>query len=366
MHFICVKENLEKALILAERFTGKNVTLPILSNVLFEAEKNSIIITATNLEYGIQVSIPGKVDKEGKISLPAKIISQLVQSIKEEKLDFEEKQGNVFIKTLGRNIRMNGMNANDFPLLPKIKKNFSFSTEGPLLKSSLEKTMPAVSPSEFKPELSGILFKISGSKLHLVATDTFRLAEIKLDLVQKPDGHPLSFILPFRTAQELARVIGEVGEDIWISVGEGQALIEIGRAKIVTRLVDGTFPEYSAIIPKNFETTVYLEREGLLEAIRSSALFASRLQDVVFRLRKKNLEIYTINPEVGEYRTEITAVSSGKECEVSFNYRYLLDGLGALEDKEIFMGLNGSNLPTVLQNKSDSSFIYVVMPIRTS
>lgn len=366
MKFSCIKENFERALILAERFTGKNITLPILGNVLLETYHNSLFVTATNLEYGIQISVPGKVSREGRISLPAKVISPLIQSIKEEKIDIEENQGNVFIKTASRDIRINGMSADDFPLLPKIKKTASFSAEGAWLKNALEKTLPAVSPSEFKPELSGIFFKTSGSKLHLAATDTFRLAEIKIDLAQKPEGTAPSFILPYRVSQELARVSGEMNEEVIISLGDNQALIETGRAKLVTRLVDGTFPEYSAIIPKNFETNAYLDREEFLGAVRSATIFASKLQDVVLHFKKNLLEVSSANPEVGEYKTKIPAVSGGKELEISFNYRYLLDGLNALEDKECFMGLSGSSTPSLLQNKSDGSFLYVVMPIRTS
>ena len=367
MKFSCVKENLERALFLAERFTGKNVTLPILGNVLLEAEGAELFITATNLEYGIRVSVPGNGSRGGRASVPAKILSSLLQSLREEKLELEEKQGNVTLKTDSRDIKINGMNPDDFPLLPKIKKTASFSVENSALKHAVEKVIPAVSPSEFKPELAGVFFKISGAVLHCAATDTFRLAEKKVELERKIEGGTVSFILPYRVSQELVRVSDEVDEEeVKISLGENQILFEMGRAKIVSRLIEGAFPEYSGIIPKNYEGTAYINRADFTSAVRGSTVFASKLQDVTLMVGKNKAEIVASNPEVGEYKTELAAAFNGKETKISFNHRYLLDGLNALEDEEIFVGLNGTNAPALLQNKSDGSFIYVVMPIRTS
>lgn len=364
MKFSCVKENLERALLLAERFTGKNVTLPILGNVLLEAEKAELYITATNLEYGIRISVPGN-GNVGRASVPAKILSSLLQSVREEKLELEEKQGNIILKTDSRDIKIKGMNPDDFPLLPKIKKTASFFIENQILKYAIEKVLPAVSLSEFKPELAGVFFKISNTTLYCAATDTFRLAEKKIELERKAEDGTASFILPYKVSQELARLSDEVNDEVKISFGENQILFETERIKIISRLIEGTFPEYSGIIPKNYEGTVYANRVDLTSAVRGSTLFVSKLQDVTLAVGKNKLEIIASNPEVGEYKTELTAAFSGKESKVSFNYRYLLDGLSALEDEEVFIGLNGSNAPALFRNKSDGSFIYVVMPIRT-
>lgn len=364
MKFLCLKDNLEKALSLAERFTGKNVTLPILGNVLLEAEENVLYITATNLEYAIRIKVPGKITRSGKVSVSAKIINSLVQSTRAEKIDLEEKQGNLFIKTDTRDVRINGVPADDFPLLPKIKKTAGFSLENFFLTDGLTKVLPAVSLSEFKPELNGVLFKTSGKFLHLAATDTFRLAEKVLELTEKSEDGGVIFILPQRIAQELARLPAK--DEIRVSLGDNQALFETENIKIISRLIEGNFPEYSGIIPQNFEITCFLNKNELIEAIRASSIFVSKLQEVKINLSGQALEITSSNPEVGEYKNKLGVQASGKGVNLSFNFRYLLDGLNSLDGEEIFLGLNSENAPTLVRNKEDGSFKYVLMPIRVS
>lgn len=365
MKFSCLKEHFEELLIIAERFTGKNMSLPVLGSVLLETNDNSLLISATNLEYGMQGIVQGRVLSKGRVSIPAKIISSLIQSIRDEKIDIEEKQGNIFIKTASRDIRINGTAAEDFPILPKIKKTVSFSVRGGELRQSLESVLPASSTSEFKPELAGVFFKVAGRSLHMVATDTFRLARKIIGLEGNVEGASVSFILPYRLAQELTRVFGEDEETI-MSLGENQIVFETKRLKIISRLVEGVFPEYTNIIPKDFETTSHISRQEFTDAIRTSGLFSSKLQDVGLRFHGQKLDVTSQNTEVGEYKTSLDVATSGKDVAMNFNNRYLLDGLSALGDEECFFGLNESSRPSLVRDKSDESFIYVVMPIRVT
>ena len=367
MRFTCVRDNLARALLTAERFTGKNISMPVLGNILLEAGNSFLSIQATNLEYGISIQVPGKGVREGKVSVPAKIISSLIQSVKDGKVDLEGKQGGLFIKTENREVRINGTDPDEFPLLPRIKKTASLMVEGALLKRGLESVLPAVAPSEFKPELGGVFFKTSGKTLYLVATDTFRLAQKIIGLAQKSEGEDMAFIVPFRLGQEVSRVIGEEGdEEIKLTIGENQLLIESGHLKIVSRLIEGVFPEYSRIIPKNFETTAFLPRSALIDALRAASICASKLQEVSLEFRGKTLEITSQNPDIGEYKTSLESQTVGREKDISFNYRYLLDGLLALDEEEVFAGLNSWEVPALLRNKTEESLIYIVMPIRLS
>lgn len=364
MKFSCVKEYLEKAVAIAERFTGKNITLPILANLLLETEGNNLVVTATNLEYAVQIIVPGKTGRPGKVSVPAKILNSLIQTIREEKVDFEEKQGNLFVRTDTRDTRLNGLNPEEFPILPKVKKTSSFRVESYLLKQGIEKVLPAVSASEFKPELAGVFFNFAPRTLRLAATDTFRLAEKTISLDGK-DGESFSFILPQRVALELARVLQDK-EEIKIGTGENQALFEAEGIKIISRLIEGNFPEYGGIIPKQFENTSHIKREEYIQAVRSASIFSSKIQEVVLKFKEKILEIASANAEVGQHHMTIPVASGGKEISISFNYRYLLDGLSALDEEELFMGVNSENTPSLLRNKEDGSFLYVLMPIRLS
>lgn len=366
MKFSCAKAHLERALSIAERFTGKNVTLPVLGNVLLDVRANTLTVSATNLEYAVEIYVPGRGFKDDKVSVPAKVASSLVQSVKEEKIELESKQGSLLLKTGTRDTRINGLPAEDFPIIPKIKKVGSFSVEGDILQSALERVLPAASLSEFKPELAGVYFSLSGPILRLAATDTFRLAEAVLELPQKAENDSFSFILPYRTGQEAARTCGDGNGEVKIVFGESQVEFGTSTLRIISRLVEGRFPDYTAIIPKKFETSSFLNRQELADAVKAASIFASKLQEVNLSFGGDTLAVSAANPEVGEYKTEISAPATGKDAQISFNYRYLLDGLNSLDDEELFFGINGRDGPALIRNRSREEFLYVLMPIRTS
>lgn len=363
MRFSCVKEKLERAITIAERFTAKNITLPILGNILLESRESTLLITATNLEQAVQVTIPGK-GQAGSVCVSGKIFSSLVQSLKEDTITLEEKQGNMTVKTNTRDTRINGMPTDGFPLIPKIKKISSLQLDALLLKQGFESVLPAVSSSEFKPELSGVFLSGSGKLLKLVATDTFRLAEKKLPVSEPPSGL-LSCIIPQRVAQELARIISEGEEEIEVLYGDNQILFNLKGIQVISRTIEGNFPEYGNIIPQQFETTCFLETSEFINAVRSSSIFSSKIQEVTLKFSKKQIEITASNPEIGEHKIILPGGSVGKETKVSFNYRYLLDGIGAMHEKEVFLGVN-ENAAAVVKNKNDDSLLYVLMPIRLS
>ena len=365
MKFTCVTEYLKKALVGAERFTGKNITLPILGNVLLDVDGNMLHITATNLESAIRVTVHGNGGHPGNVCVPVKVLSSFVQSVGDEKIQIEEKQGNLIIKTDTRDTRINGVGTDDFPLIPKIKKTNSISLSSSVLCDGLNRVLPAVSMSEFKPELGGVFMYITPSSIRLAATDTFRLAEKTIFFESKKNTDTFSFILPHRISQELTRVL--TGDDeVTISIGENQILLETDSSMIVSRLTEGNFPEYSAIIPKNFETSCFVAKEAFVNAVRASSIFASKLQEVTTAVKNRSIEVKSLNQDIGEYKNIIPCAPSGKDLMIGFNYRYLLDGLQSTHEDEIFFGLNGEQSPSLIKNKSDGSFLYVVMPIRLS
>ena len=365
MKFTCVTEYIKKALASAERFTGKNITLPILANVLLEARDNMLRITATNLESAIQISVQGSGAHAGSVCVPVKVLSSFMQSIGDEKIQLEEKQGNLIIKTDTRDTRVNGVAADDFPLIPKIKKTNSISLSSSVLCEGLGRVLPAVSMSEFKPELGGVFVNVSPTSVRLAATDTFRLAEKTIHLELEKNKDNFSFIIPYKISQELTRILNR-DDDVTISIGENQILIEADDYMIVSRLTEGNFPEYSAIIPKNFETSCFVAKDAFVNAVRASSIFASKLQEVTTAVKNRELEVRSLNQDVGEYKNIIPCAPSGKDIMIGFNYRYLLDGLQSINEDEIFFGLNGEQAPSLIKNKSDGSFLYVVMPIRLS
>ena len=268
------------------------------------------------------------------------------------------------IKTETRDTKIKGMNTEDFPLIPKVKKQYSFSLESLQVKNAIEKVLPAISTSEFKPELAGVLFFVSPQSIKLVATDTFRLSEKTIFSEKKITEESFSFILPHRVATEVSRTLKE--GKLQISYGENQVLFESDGVKIVSRVIDGNFPEYSGVIPKQFEISLFLPKEEMAQIVRSSGIFSSKIQDISFLFKDKKLNISTANQEIGEYKTSIPVDFNGKELAVSFNYRYLFDGISVLDEDEFFFGANGESAPSLLRNKNDNSLLYVLMPIRLS
>lgn len=367
MKFSCVKEKLTRALGIAERFIGKNITLPVLGNVLLEAREGVVQITATNLENAVEVSVPGKTHHTGTVCVPAKILYLLTQSLPDGKIDLEAKQFHLYVTTPNHRTRINGSPPDEFPLIPQVKKQSLFSIPGDILQTSIERVLPAVATSDFKPEFSGVLFNVSPTTLTLVATDTFRLAEKTAPLIQKPEKGGFAFILPRLVAQEAARAF-QTSEEVVVTTSEKLILLEGDGIRIFSHPIEGTFPDYGGIIPKQFETSCFLNRSNLQESVRASGAFASRLSDVTLTFQDQHLHIRAANTEVGEYHTTLPLqVQPIKpEKQVSFNYRYLLDGIHALSEEEIFFGCNTEQNPSLLQNREDNSFRYVLMPIRAT
>ncbi|TSD05031.1 MAG: DNA polymerase III, beta subunit [Parcubacteria group bacterium Greene0714_36] len=371
MKFTCVKTDLERAAEIAERFTGKQSALPVLGQVLLTAHAKGVTLVATNLEHAAELSVPARVMSEGRVSVPAKIFASLLQSFGDGEVRGEGERGNLRLSTDSRESRLNGSLAEDFPIIPKVKKTDGktyavFSLDSALLGRALTRVLPAVSVSEFKPELSGVFFGVEKNNLTLAATDTFRLAESVLPFL-KNNNHTeteASFILPHRSATELSRLLEGGDGTVTVTVGDNQMSAETSRGVLTSRLIEGSFPDYKTIIPTRFATSAYLTRDNAARGVRAASIFASKLQEINVRLSQKQIEIKAANSDIGEYRTEYPASLTGKEIAMSFNWRYFLDGIQQMDDEEIFFGCNEVSSPALIRNKSHGAFTYVVMPIR--
>ncbi len=362
MKFTCLSSHLNRALSSAERFTGKHATLPILGNVLLESTRASLRVVATNLEYAIRVDVPGDGGREGSITVPAKITGSFIQSLPEGRVVLEEKQRHLWVSAAGRETKINAVSSDDFPLLPRVTPLFSFSIDGALFSRAISRVLPAVSLSEFKPALTGIFLGVDQQSVRLAATDVFRLAETIVPLSGKNENGPRQLIIPRLVAHELLRLLADEHDEVRVLVGDGQAVFEKDGLFVVSRLVEGAFPEYQGIIPKQFDATAVCKREDIADAARGAGIFSSRLQDVRCEVFDDSIRLSAKNPDVGEYKTEIPAAVTGKPIDVSFNVRYFLDGLHALDGDECELCITPEK--SLLRTPSDQSFLYMVAPIR--
>lgn len=367
MKGLVLSEYLKKYVTAAERFTGKNLALPILGNILIECFDQKIKITATNLEIACVFYMPAKILKEGSLTIPARSFASYVQTLPADgKVTLDEKDGVLSLETDAVRSKILTVPPKDFPLIPQIKKEKSVKIKTQDFQDILQKVVPAVSTSNIKPELHGVFisYRAHGNVLTCVATDTFRLAEKKI-IIQKTQSGDFSFILPVRTVQEIIHYQTDEKETEVI-YGDSQVKILFGEQEIISNVASGTFPNYEGIIPKTFATTVEVEKEAFADAIRSASFFSSKLQDIRIKAESSDaIEIHAENSEIGETTIMLGAKTQGNPISLSFNHRFLFDGIQAMSGSSVILSMNTETSPALLKSIDDvSMYQYVIMPIK--
>lgn len=359
-------EDLQKKISIAERFTGKNSTLPILGNIFFNCTDQKIEIIATNLEIACVLTTQAKISHEGSFTVPARSFSSYIQTLHPDtKVILEEKEGVLHIESDGIKTKLLTIPPKDFPIIPKIKHDVYISIPKNDFQNTLKQVISAASISQIKPELNGVY--VSWNKndhiLTCAATDTFRLSEKKLFLL-KEICNDFSFILPSKSVQELIHF--DVPDDYFkCSYGESQIMITCGENEFISNTIHAAFPSYTSIIPKTFETTIEIQKESIIDAVRSSSFFSSKLQDIKLRAETNDsLELYAANNEIGETTISLPAHIKGKPLQVSFNYKFFLDGLVSLEGDIVILSLNNESSPVLLKAADTIPYLYILMPIR--
>lgn len=374
MKCIILKEDFKKGLNIVSRITSKSVTLPILENILFSIEKNFLKLSATDLEIGIKYWILSKTEKEGNVLVSAKIINSLINYLKSQKITLTSKEKDLLIEEENLKTKIKGLDPNDFPIIPKIETNKTLEIEGNTLAEGLSQVIENVAFSQTRPEISGILFTFENKLLKLVGTDSFRLGEKRIPLENSLE-EKYSFILPQKTARELINVLSGERRPVKIFFSPVQIMFERKMEEldhpsfqIISRLIEGEFPNYEQIIPKEFKTEIFIEKETLLREIKKASLFASRINEVKFKInpQKKEMEILAQNPEIGESKSFLKGEMKGEEIIVSFNYKFLIDGLEQIKTQKVFLGISGEEKPTILKPIKEETFLYVVMPLKTT
>lgn len=375
MKLTCTQENLRAALSSLERVVGKQSTLPILSNILLETDKGQLRLSATNLEIGVITSIGAKIETEGKITLPAKLLINFVQNLAlDQVISIDQVGTQVVLQSGNYTVKINGLDGKDFPIIPERPQGKIFSLDAESLKQGLQKTLFCVSLNESRAELTGVLLGFRNGGIYLTATDSFRLAEWRMK--EKIDGdtgyletNQTSVIIPAYTLQEVMRVISQGEKNISIMLEENQIFFEIGNTRVVSRLINGKFPEYQAIIPKQYSINVVLSQEEFQRALKiatSFSLYSSG--EVVFQLNNEEsrLEIQSQSQGIGEQVAKIPFEGTLPDTlQAVFNPRYVLEGAAALSGSQITLSLNSPSTPVRMSTEGDrNEYTYIVMPIR--
>jgi DNA polymerase III subunit beta len=367
MKIECTKEKLEQAVGIAERITEKNPTLPVLKCVLLSVTNGTLSVRATNLELGVDISIPVKVEREGTVAVPGNVLGSFVGTLYGSKnVTLELVEGNLDVRATKSSTVIKSYPNEDFPIIPAVPNTAAFTVSAKNFTKGLKSVVYSASVSSIKPELASVYIYPNDGKMTFVATDSFRLAEKKVLEKKLKDFDPL--LIPFRNALEIARILDDIGGDIDISVSKNQIGFTAGGIYVTSRLVDGSFPDYRQIIPKEFSTEAVVLKQDLLNTLKMSNVFSDKFNQVTFRVApsQKKFTLETRNADVGENITALDAALSGDDIEVAFNHRYIVDCFQSIESDSISLSFSGPNKPLIIRGVSDPSFMYLVAATRTA
>lgn len=363
MNITTTREKILNAVLLVERIVGKKESLPVLSCVLFDVEK-TFSVRATNLEAGIEVSVPGEIGEVGKIAVPATVLSQTLRSISGEKITFTSDEGNLIIESRGTKTLIKAIPHEEFPILGTDTKSGGFAVSRLELMRGLQSVTYAASPSMIRPELGSVYVSIRSGSLICVATDSFRLAEKKISGVSEKNETEL--LIPLKHALELSHILERItDEQVTIAAGESQLSVSGGGARYVSRIVDGTFPNYTEIIPKSFAAEATVLKNDFAEMLRKARVFSGNDQHVGLHVypKRKIFSATARSAEVGEMSDSIDAALAGEDIDINFHIGYLADCLPSIESDSIALGFAGTGKPLVIRGVSEGSFTYLVMPL---
>lgn len=366
MKITILQSNFSKALAQISRVVGSRTTLPVLSNALIVAEKGNIKISATDLEVGITTSTTGKIEEEGSITLPARLLVDFINNNKDQSINITTNGTIATLKSDHFEATIHGISAEEFPTVPEIDLAPFVTIDKELLLTSLKKVIIATALDETRPVLAGIYFNFDNTDLTLVATDSYRLAEKKIKLPKAVAAKKV--IIPTRTMNEVVRILGggENVKEAMLYVTDNQVTFKIGDTKIVSRLIEGSFPNYSQIIPSSSTIKVKTETPELLASVKMLALFAkdSANNNVHFTIKDKMLILSSAASQSGSAKANIKADITGGDLEIAFNARYVLDILNALPQGTLFLEFNDGASAGLVRSEKDTDFVYIIMPLK--
>lgn len=357
---------------------GKNPHLPILSHVLLKTDEGSLKVSTTNLEMSISALVRGRVEAPGEFTVPAKLFQDYINLLSAGKIELQVQGDVLLIQADGKTTKIKGIPSTEFPLIPKLAKEVSYRLEPDVLKTTISQVAFAVSVSESRPELSGVACFFQGEvsghdRAVFAATDSYRLSERVLTLLPGSSAQATKCIIPSRAMLEVARILASYKDNVAVpefaewSMAENQFVFTFGNVELVSRVIDGSFPDYRQIIPTQFRSVAVISRGELMKAIRAASLFSRQgLNDVYLEVRPESGQMVVTSADagMGTHTAELGAEATGETNKVTLNYRYVMDGLAAMAtDRVRFQMIDAMN-PVLLTPMDSEGFQYIAMPIR--
>jgi DNA polymerase-3 subunit beta len=363
MQLQVTQENLNKALGMVARVANTRGTLPVLANVLIKTVNNRLSIAATNLDIAITHYLGAKVAEEGAITVPARLMQDFVSSLPSGVIDLKLDDYRLNISTEQYQSVINGVSAEEFPVMPAITKGKTWKVPAEELKKSLQQVVIAASNDEARPVLTGVYLHTIDGKLYMAATDSYRLAEKQLSA----NKEEINLLVPVSAMQDLLRIVNDETGDVEVTSDEQQVLFRVGDVELVARLIEGKYPDYRKLIPQKFSTTATLKRADLLNAAKISSLFARESAgSITLNIddSTQELSIRSVASQLGENTAKAEAKVIGNGA-ITLNSRYLLDALHGLSGDEVVFAFNGKLEPSVLKDPAAGDYVHIIMPLKS-
>ena len=365
MKIECGKDKLKDAVVILGKIAARNLSLPILQSILVEAKEKTLILKATNLDIGLEVKIPAKVEKAGSVAIPADILGAFLSGLSSDSqtIKMDLINNNISISTTRNSTIIKSFPVDDFPIIPRIQKDSSFSIEANKWVSGIKAVSYSASISDMKPEISSVFIYTDNDDLFFVSTDSFRLAEKKVSNPNKENK--MSLIIPIKNGIEIARIFEQSTDLIDIYFNKNQLSIISSSVYFTSRVVGGIFPDYKQIIPKQKTTEVVILKKDLIDSIKISNIFSDKFNQINIKVIPEDslFEISSKNQEKGESSTTVPATIEGKGIDVNLNAKYILDCLQSIDSDSIHISFNDANKPVIIKGIGDGSFLYLVMPM---
>lgn len=363
MKLTCEQKDLSLALSIVNRAISANNTLPVLNNILLKAEGKKLFFTATNLEIAINYSIEANVQNEGAITIPAKVFTNYVSLLKPGEVTLEVTEGlTLNVKAEHENIKIKGINTDEFPLIPQIEKKDHFKIAAKILKEMANQVTFSASNNLSRPVLMGVLFEVKNGEFKMVTTDSYRLSEKSTPLKTEIE---VTCIIPARTVSELAKVLDDSEDEVTIYTSKNQVLFEHKTLSLTSRLIEGNFPDYKKIIPQENKTLIKIDKDEFMLGVKKTNLFVREHNSgVKVDIASKRMLLETEENQVGEGKVEIPVEVNGEDNEIALNAQFLLDVLSQLKDKEVTFEVDGKLSPVTIRPAKGDGYLHIIMPLR--
>ncbi|MCK6629636.1 MAG: DNA polymerase III subunit beta [Anaerolineae bacterium] len=379
MQVSCLQENLAKGLSIVGRAVASRSTLPVLSNVLLATDNGQLKLAATNLEIGINCWVGAKVAQEGAITVPARLLSDFVNSLPPERIDLklDESTQTLNLRCARFESNIKGIDAQEFPIVPTAASggDAAIRLEPSSLRAMIDQVVFAAATDESRPILTGVLVQFNDDNLTMAAADGFRLS-VKATTLKQNFGDVMEVIIPARALMELGRITGDQEQpvEVIITPARKQILFHLQDVDLVSQLIEGKFPDYNQIIPKGYATRSVMDTNSFLKAVRVSHLFARDSANIVKleitptgdELMNGRITLVATSAELGDNVADVDASIEGNPMEIAFNAKYLIDVLSIIDSPQVVLETSAASSPGVIRPIGDDKFTHVIMPMHIS